>query len=92
MAEKEQPRDENIGPGNCRLHGLGERIKRKEADCGFIRDGRRVGCVKMRYQVIIPPLLPLCGAARLNVPVALARLGVVRLGLVGGVRARWLVG
>lgn len=63
------------------------KIERKEAECGFIRDGRRVGCVKMRYQVIIPPLLPLCGAAGLNARIGLARLGAVRLGL-----ARWLAG
>lgn len=64
-----------------------KKIEPQEAECGFIRGGRRVGCVKMRYQVIIPPLPPLCGAAGLNARIGLARLAVVRLGL-----ARWLVG
>lgn len=65
------------------------KIERKEAECGFIRDGRRVGCAKMRYQVIIPPLLPLCGAAGLNARIGLAR---ARRGSAGfGSLAGWLI-
>lgn len=37
MAENEELRDEN--PDSCRLHGLGQRIKRLEAECWS--DGRR---------------------------------------------------
>lgn len=58
----------------------------KRLSVGFLRDGRPVGCVKMRYQVIFPPLLPLCGAAGLNARIGMARLGVVRFG------ERWLAG
>lgn len=92
MAEKEQLGDENIGPGNCSLHGLSEKIKRLEAECGFMRDGRRVGCVKMRYQVIFPPPLPLsAGRQELNARIGLARRGSAGFALrSAGSRAGWL--
>lgn len=32
LAEKQQLGDEDIGPVNCRVHGLGERINRAEAE------------------------------------------------------------
>lgn len=32
LAEKEQLGNNNVGPGNWSLHGVGERVKRKEAE------------------------------------------------------------
>ena len=40
LAEKEKLADENVGPGNCRLHGLGGKMNRKETECGVYKTAR----------------------------------------------------
>lgn len=76
VAEKEQLRDDKIAPRNCRLHGVGVRIRRR-GRMRVCEDGRRVGCVKPGYQVIVAPPLPLCGAAAAQ---RVLLLGSARLG------------
>lgn len=65
---------------------------RRENTCSswmWVYEERTSQCVKMRYQVIIPPLLPVCCSRADKLGFLVAWLGVVRLGLV---REGWRVG